>query len=560
MTTPSTLPVRELSSACRWPLLVVTLFVGVAPFLGCSLEAVPPTTPRAQRLGLTSPPKLLPLKPRESVPARGFLLDAISVTPLGPKRYLVEAWPDGELDATSHRLNWTLPKGATLLEGNKSEDHRLVLEATSLDGLSASLLRSDRQVAELQPTLSAPAAQPFPRVGVPIRLPSPADSCLDLDFPWQSGTWVFSCRPTPDDEGADPAVDLRTSVLSLHSKRVVRPNDLSRSRSQDPSSTPFVASTTLPGSGLRAGLLEVLPRRIAIWDRGETRTTRTSRQERPMLHAGSPSSFALARPDRIEIAEFESPMRVQLPARPLAEQGALAISEEWLSWLEADSSGERRLLLRHLRSGRQSELARGEGLAGVHLSGDFLMWSNGSTFRGLSLQSARSWILDLRRDRSVRITRFDDWVLVRAQGAPDGRLVAIHLPSGATVDAPLDGLPQGWLLREARGAGAGRITIRASQGLDSALFVYPLLERHLTPPSAPRSGFVSTPKTIVVDPGPGHVIAEGLVRGEPPLFLLQRQSGLHSSVAQRQMELSWPRDPATGTLGTIRLTLQEDPS
>ena len=60
------------------------------------------------------------------------------VTPLGPERYLLEAWPDGELDASSHRPRWTLPNGSTLLEGNESGDQRLVFATKSLDG-SASL-------------------------------------------------------------------------------------------------------------------------------------------------------------------------------------------------------------------------------------------------------------------------------------------------------------------------------------------------------------------------------------------------------------------------------------
>ena len=98
MTTPSKRSLRASAPASCWGLVVVVLALAVPPLLACSHESVPPATPRAQRLGIVEPPKLFPLKPREAVPARGFLLDAISITPLGPKRYLVEAWPDGTLD------------------------------------------------------------------------------------------------------------------------------------------------------------------------------------------------------------------------------------------------------------------------------------------------------------------------------------------------------------------------------------------------------------------------------------------------------------------------------
>lgn|GEM_PF-5323608 len=450
--------------------------------LGCA--APNPLPPRPTRLGIQAQGPPRPLSERER-PARGFLTRPLATW--DGDAWLLEVWPDGSLDGRS--IEWRCAGGR--LSPIPTDPTRVRWSGGG--SVTAVLRLGERELAQETLALSAGPGLRIAGVagGVVAAGPgvdglllggAPGSPMGDQQMRWgladgqtvwgedEAGRWVGATAGLlpPDRRGtavpleADGCADSRwprrvgldhVGCASFDPAGRGRLDRLARGGETSPlpsppqlrratRTVPIEARSATAGDGLVA-----LGDRFVDW-RPEGSSARVlSGAEALGRPALAGDGFALARADRVEWGERGANQRQQRAATPLNAPGALARTPDWVAVREPE--GVRLVGTARARSARIAGpvdflAARGAWLFLASDAARVLPLLGG-------VAHAANWDAGFGPD----VEWFDDWLLLprREQRL---ELWGMHLPTGLL--SPVAGRAA-WV--EARGAAAGRLTVRA---------------------------------------------------------------------------------------------------
>ncbi|MCP4871571.1 MAG: hypothetical protein GY898_22920 [Proteobacteria bacterium] len=463
-----------------------------AALTGCVAGELRDLTPREVRLGLPRSSEPRPLDPPEEREARGFLLGT-PLTEVGDDGSVrLEVLLAGSMPRLA-RVRWTaeggvltddgltatlVPDGPWMVRAELLQAEQRVLDRISMAGEPGGIpvtatwnrLLVGRLPAggelEVVPPLVDGAMTPGQTVSLRARLPDgtttpwstataggllgagdlapwpAARSCDDVAFPARIGTGHVAC-------GADGGLTTFRSRTRAEDLALVRPGS-----QPEPITPPAGASSVVEGPD---GGIVVAGEYLGGWrDDG----TSFARFLGDRAVRGRPASdgitVAFARADRVEVGAWDSPARVQLPARPADVERPVAVGFGWVAIVEG-RLGHERLRLQDTAGRRSATLATTLRPREPGFAGTWAWWLTADGLEALSLEG-RARIRSPVEAAPGRPAALDDWLLTARRGSG---LHAVHLPTGLTAELPTGGLTQ------LRGAAAGRATT-AQQPADGA--------------------------------------------------------------------------------------------
>lgn len=458
-----------------WLLLLIAL-------PGCVAGELRDLTPRSVRLGLPQTHETRPLDPPEPRAARGFLFGTptadlrpdgtvrLEVTLGGTMPRLARVrWTatGGDLTADDGLVATLVPNGpwsvtAELIQAEQrvlhtittsAEPHALAVAAT-WNQLLVGHLPAGAEL-EIVPPLDDGAMVPGQTVSLRARLPGgavtpwssatagglvgagdfpgwpAAQGCDDVAFPARIADGHVACaEPGLLSTWRAPRRNADVTLTRPGSRPLpIQPRALASSVVEGPDGGLVLAGEYLGGWRPDSSFVRFLGRRVLVG--------------RP---ASDGSRIAFAGPDRVEVGAWDSPSRVQIPARPADVERPVAVGGDWLAIVEG-SVGAERLRLQDLEGRRSAELP-GRRPREPGFTGPWLHWLTADGFRATSTEGLGSTATVLAAAPG-RPASVDDWVLVALRGSG---LRAIHLPTGLSTTIPTGGLT------ELRGSGAGHAT------------------------------------------------------------------------------------------------------